>query len=64
MPSDSLQDMKIRIASERRSPWRERFVEIAREVEAGHAPRALVAAAGLRLRLRTSAFAVRRTRAA
>ena len=51
--------MKIRIPSDRRASWRDRFVEIARQVE-GTAPRAMVAAAGLRLRMRTSAFAMRR----
>ena len=55
----SLQAMKIRIATERRRTWRDRFLEIARQVE-GTAPRSLVVAAGLRLRQRTSAFAVAR----
>jgi hypothetical protein len=33
-----------------KSAWRDRFVEIARQVEAGSAPRSLVVAAGLRAR--------------
>ena len=52
--------MKIRIPFERRASWRHRFLEIARQVEGAHAPRALVVAAGLRLRTRASAFAVAR----
>ena len=51
--------MKIRIPSERRPSWRDRFVEISRQVEGERAPRALVVAAGLKLRLRTSVFARR-----
>ena len=57
---DSLQAMKIRISFERRPSWRVRFLEIARQVEGARAPRALVVAAGLKLRQRTSAFASER----
>ena len=60
---DSLAIMKIRIPSDRRASWRDRFVEIARQVDGTTAPRAIVAA-GLRLRMRTSAFAGMRRRAA
>lgn len=56
--------MKIRVPFERRASWRDRFLEIARQAEGAKAPRALVVAAGLRLRERTSAFAVRRARLA
>ena len=55
--------MKLKHPLARRT-WRDRFVEIARQVEGGSAPRSLVAA-GLRLRLRSSAFsALRRSRPA
>lgn len=57
--------MKIRVPFEPRASWRDRFLEIARQVEGGQAaPRALVVAAGLKLRLRTPAFGLRRARAA
>ena len=54
--------MKIRNPNEPRASWRDRFLEIARQVEAGKAPRALVIAAGLRARPRISAAAARRVR--
>ena len=47
--------MKVRAHTERRASWRNRFLEIARQVEGSTAPRAIVAA-GLRLRLRAPAF--------
>ena len=53
--------MKIRNTVIRRATWRDRFLEIARQVEAGKAPRVLVIAAGLR-RPRISAAASRRVR--
>ncbi len=50
--------MKIRFPANHRRSWRDRFVEIARQAEGSiQAPRALVIAAGLKLRRRTSAFA-------
>ena len=49
--------MKIRFPATYRRSWRDRFIEIARQAEATQAPRALVIAAGLRLRRHTSAFA-------
>ena len=58
----SLRIMKIRTAKETRAKWRDRFLEIARQVEAGRAPRVLVVAAGLRQRPRISAAAGRRVR--
>lgn len=58
----SLRDMKIKKPTESRATWRDRFLEIAREVEAGRAPRALVIAAGLRQRPRISAAAGQRVR--
>ena len=57
--------MKIRFPATHRRTWRDRFVEIARQVEATQAPRALVIAAGLKLRRHTPAFAsLRRARPA
>ena len=56
--------MKIRFPTVRRASWRDRFLEIARQAEGGSAPRALVVAAGLRLRLRASSFTPRRSRLA
>lgn len=56
--------MKIRFTTHHRRTWRDRFVEIARQAEASQAPRALVIAAGLKLRRHTSAFALRRARPA
>jgi len=57
--------MKIRFPATNRRTWRDRFVEIARQAEATQAPRALVIAAGLKLRRHTSAFAsIRRARPA
>lgn len=57
--------MKIRVPFEPRASWRERFVQIAREVQGARAPRRLVVAAGLKLKMRTSAFAAgRRSRLA
>lgn len=44
--------MKIRFPHVKRASWRDRFVEIARQVEAGSAPRSLVIAAGIRARAR------------
>jgi hypothetical protein len=44
--------MKIRFPNLKRASWRERFVEIARQVEAGSAPRSLVIAARIRARAR------------
>jgi hypothetical protein len=49
--------MKIRFPATHRRTWRDRFIEIARQAEGSQAPRALVIAAGLRLRRHTSAFA-------
>lgn len=50
--------MKIRFPANNGRTWRDRFVEIARQAEGtSQAPRALVIAAGLKLRRRTSAFA-------
>jgi hypothetical protein len=63
-PSHSLSVMKIRILSERRATWRVRFLEIARQVESGNAPRSLVVAAGLRPRPQAPFFTPRRTRPA
>lgn len=48
--------MKIRITSLRRATWRDRFLEIARQVESGKAPRSLVVAAGLHPRPRGPIF--------
>jgi hypothetical protein len=56
--------MKIRILSARRATWRDRFLEIARQVESGNAPRSLVVAAGLRARPRAPLFPARRSRPA
>ena len=57
--------MKIRFPANHRRTWRDRFVEIARQAEATQAPRALVIAAGLKLRRQSSAFgALRRIRPA
>jgi hypothetical protein len=56
--------MKIRIPSARRATWRDRFLEIARQVESGNAPRSLVVAAGLRPRPQTPFFTSRRPRPA
>ena len=57
--------MKIRFPATHRRTWRDRFLEIARQAEANQAPRALVIAAGLKLRRPASAFApVRRARPA
>ena len=53
--------MKIRIPSARRATWRDRFLEIARQVESGNAPRSLVVAAGLRPRPQAPFFATRRS---
>ena len=53
--------MKIKNANDTRAKWRDRFLEIARQVEAGKAPRVLVIAARLR-RPRISAAAGRRVR--
>jgi hypothetical protein len=44
--------MKIRFPRPKRTSWRDRFLEIARQVEAGSAPRSLVIAARLRARSR------------
>ena len=56
----SLPTMKTRIATPRRATWRDRFLEIARQVE-GAAPRAPAhPAAGLRLRARMAGFAALR----
>ena len=44
--------MKIRFPAANRATWRNRFIEISRQVEAGSAPRSLVIAAGLRSRSR------------
>ena len=52
--------MKIRFPTANRATWRNRFVEIARQVEAGSAPIALVVAAGLRARSRTAAVSALR----
>lgn len=50
--------MKIRFPATHRRSWRDRFVEIGRQAEgSSQAPRALLIAAGLKLRGRTSAFA-------
>lgn len=51
--------MKIRNLAIRRPSWRDRFVEIAREVEGSAAPRAL-AAARLRLRMAIPALSAQR----
>ena len=59
----SLRIMKIKTPNEPRASWRDRFLEIARQVEAGRAPRALVIAARLSSRPRISAAAGRRVRA-
>jgi hypothetical protein len=52
--------MKIRFHTVKRATWRNRFVEIARQVEGGSAPIALVVAAGLRARSRAEAFSALR----
>jgi hypothetical protein len=52
--------MKIGFPALRRSTWRDRFVEIAREAQAAQAARSWVIASGLRLRRRSSAFAAPR----
>ena len=57
----SLRYMKIKNPNEPRASWRDRFLEIARQVESGRAPRALALAA-LRGRPRISAAAARRVR--
>ena len=58
----SLQSMKIKCSQDTRAKWRDRFLEIARQVECGKAPRVLVIAAGLRHRPRISAAAGHRVR--
>jgi len=63
-PLNSLSVMKIRIPSVRRATWRVRFLEIARQVESGNAPRSLVVAAGLRPRPQAPFFTPRRSRPA
>ncbi|HYC35653.1 MAG TPA: hypothetical protein VEC19_04470 [Usitatibacter sp.] len=57
--------MKIRTTHlERRAAWRQRFIEIARQVEGARAPAAVVAA-GLRARMRSTGLAgLRRSRTA
>ncbi|MGZ5032482.1 MAG: hypothetical protein ACXWAC_04720 [Usitatibacter sp.] len=55
--------MKIRFHTVKRATWRNRFVEIAREVEGGSAPIALVVAAGLRARSLSRAAAFNAPRA-
>jgi hypothetical protein len=52
--------MKIRFYTAKRATWRNRFVEIARQVEGGSAPIALVVAAGLRARAKAAAFSTQR----
>ena len=59
----SLRTMKIK-NPDPRSTWRDRFLEIARQVESGNAPRSLVVAAGLRPRPQAPFFPVRRSRPA
>ena len=58
---DSLRTMKIRSPYEQRATWRDRFLEIARQVEADKSPRALALAA-LGRRPRISAAAGQRSR--
>ena len=48
--------MKSRFPATHCRTWRHRFVEIARQAEVSQAPRALVIAAGLKLRRHSSAF--------
>jgi hypothetical protein len=51
--------MRIKNTTARRATWRDRFVEIARSLEAP-SPRASVLVAGLRPRARMAGFAVLR----
>ena len=55
--------MKIRFPA-RQDRWRHRFLEIARQVAGGTAPRSLVVAAGLRPRPQLGPFAASRRRPA
>lgn len=55
--------MKVRSTSERRATWRDRFLEIARQVEALEVRPGGAGASGLRPRARMAGFALlRRTR--
>ena len=57
---DSLEIMKIKTAIARRATWRDRFVEIARQVEALDARTQAALASGLRPRARMAGFATLR----
>ena len=60
-PTDaSLEIMKIRSPIARRAPWRERFLEIARQVEALEVRTGAALASGLRPRARMAGFATMR----
>ena len=60
-PTDaSLQFMKIRSPIARRAAWRERFLEIARQVEALEVRSGAALASGLRPRARMAGFATLR----
>ena len=56
-PTHNLQIMKVRIPTARRATWRDRFLEIARQVEGIEARTGAVLAAGLRTRARMGGFA-------
>jgi hypothetical protein len=56
----SLLDMKIRSTIVRRATWRDRFLEIARQVEALEARSGAARASGLRPRARMAGFATLR----
>jgi len=56
-PGDNLQTMKIRTTALRRSLWRDRFLEIARQVEAIEVRSGAALASGLRPRARMAGFA-------
>ena len=56
----SLEDMKIRNTIIRRATWRDRFLEIARQVEAIEVRSGAALASGLRARARMAGFATLR----
>ncbi len=60
LPTDNLQIMKVRTPITRRATWRDRFLEIARQVEAIEVRSGAVLASGLRARARMAGFATLR----
>jgi hypothetical protein len=55
--TDNVKIMKVRTPTARRATWRDRFLEIARQVEGIEARTGAVLAAGLRPRARMGGFA-------